>query len=1152
MMGVNKPYLLKFNLAMKLTVLLLVVSIFSVQANGYGQKTKITIDLDHVEMREVLETIENLTDFKFLYNNTKIDAAKLVSIKAVNEPLSEVLDDLFEGTSIYYVLRKKQIVLKVNYTLIETLLLKEDTAVNTEKSLQKSISGVITDDQGIPLSGANIVEKGTTNGVTADFDGNFSMEVADDNAILVVSYIGFATTEVPVLGQSKLDIVLKESAAGLDEVVVVGYGTMKKLDVTGSVSQVDGGELKNMPVRSAADALQGKTSGVMVTSTGGSPGSSPAVRIRGVGTVNNNNPLYVVDGLPQTDIGWLNTNDIKSLDVLKDASASAIYGTRAANGVIMITTTRGEQTSDVVNSSISFDSYYGFQMPIKTYDMMNASQFMDYKNLANQNAGLPLFFTPEQKTQISQFLRTNFGSDEGTNWWNEVSNDNAPVSNYNIAISGGVKNLSYRTSVGYMDQEGIINGSDYSRLNWRTNFDHNVNDWLKISGDIDLIHETRRNVLEGSPGFNTAFIAFVADPISPVYRNNLVDIPDFMKGSFFLEEIDPNNPYSLYGPILYTNKENPVSQVNISKDNVWKGFQLKGGMSADIKFTDYLKYRGNIGVDINRSGSDGFNPKYKLDNEQYVTDAVVSKNLTSSNYWVLENTLTFHKRFNEHNLSLLVGLSSEETKYEQTGASRQGLVSNSESQRIINAGAINPNASGYKSENSLASYFSRFFYSYKNRYSLTATYRRDGSSNFGEKNKWGDFPSVSAGWVFSEESIFDNLEWFTNGKLRGSWGQIGNQAIGGGAYRSTYSGNMGYYLFGNHTPYLSGGRNFFGNPDVQWETTEQTDIGIDLSFFRNKFEITADWYNKTTDGMLLQVPLPRYLGYPNNPWSNAGKVENKGLELTVTYRNDSENPFHYSISGNISTLNNNVVSLGGGEPILGGQWINFTTTKTEEGMPIGYFYGFKTDGIFQSQQEVDSYFQEGSRPGDLKFVDVNQDSKIDNLDRTNIGDPFPDFYYGLNFTSFYKSFDLLVSIQGSSGNDIMNIKKIDMNSGVGWYNAPKDLMEKAWSPTNPSNDQFAINATNTNNLQISDWLVEDGSYMRLKNIQLGYTLPNDVLSKSGVERLRLWLGAYNLWTITNYTGLDPEIGSSSPLNSGVDQGYYPASKTFMLGIGATF
>ena len=1135
----KKERVKKLDFKMKFCLLTACLVLFQLSANSAMSQKKMEFDYDSVPLKRILNEITSQTGYRFFYNVKEIDDGQKISLNVDGENVRKVLKKLAVKANFDFKINENQIVLTHKKTTFNKLA-------------QQSVIGSVTDDQGVPLSGANIVEKGTTNGVIADFDGNFSLEVVNDNAILVVSYIGFATKEVQVTGQTKLNIVLEESAAGLDEVVVVGYGTMKKLDVTGSVSQVDGEELKNMPVRSAADALQGKSSGVMVTSTGGSPGASPAVRIRGVGTVNNNNPLYVVDGLPQTDIGWLNTNDIKSLDILKDASASAIYGTRAANGVIMITTTRGIQTGDVVNSSISFDSYYSFQMPIKTYDMMNASQFIDYKNLANENAGLPLFFTAQEKTQVLQFLRTNFGSDEGTNWWKEINNKNAPVSNYNIAISGGLKDLSYRTSIGYMDQEGIIKGSDYSRLNWRTNFDHDVKDWLKLSGNIDLIHESRRNVLENSPGFNTAFIAFVADPISPVFRDNLVDIPDFMKNSFFLDQIDSNNPYSLYGPILYTNKENPVSQVNISKDNVWKGIQIKGGLAADIKFSDYLKYRGSIGLDVSRSGSDGFNPKYKLDNEQYVTDAVVSKNLTSSNYWVLENTLTFHKRFNEHDLSLLVGISSEETKYEQTGASRQGLVSNSESQRIINAGAINPNASGYKSESSLASYFSRFFYSYKNRYSLTATFRRDGSSNFGEKNKWGNFPSVSAGWVFTEEAIFDNLKWFSNGKLRGSWGQIGNQAIGGGAYRSTYSGNLGYYLFGNHIPYLSGGRNSFGNPDVQWETTEQTDIGLDLSFFDSKFEITADWYIKTTDGMLLQVPLPSYLGYTNNPWANAGKVENKGLELTVSFKNDDQNQFHYTISGNISTLNNKVISLGGGEPILGGQWINFTTTKTEEGMPIGYFYGFRTDGIFQSQQEVDNYFQEGARPGDLKFVDVNHDNKIDNLDRTNIGDPFPDFFYGLNFTSFYKNFDLLVSLQGSVGNDIMNIKKIDMNSGVGWYNAPKDLIEKAWSPTNPGNEQFAINATNTNNLQISDWLVEDGSYMRLKNIQLGYSLPNDILSRSGIQRLRLWLGAYNLWTITNYSGLDPEIGSSSPLNSGVDQGYYPSSKTFMLGIGATF
>jgi TonB-linked SusC/RagA family outer membrane protein len=1118
--------------------------LFTIPAFAYSGAQSIMLSVKNEHLENVLTQISLQTKYKFIYDDELIAKMPRVSIDVKNDKLSEVLTRTLAKTDFTFEIISGTVVISRKHGLAKL--------TTADKNLQKMLTGHVQDEQGLPLPGATVsIKNKTGNRVISDANGNFSITVTD-NDIIQVSFIGYHTQEVTVNSEmTTVTISLKSSDAHLREVVVVGYGTMEKRDVTGAVSQIKGDALKNMPVRNVTEALQGKTSGVVVTSTGGSPGTAPAVRIRGIGTVNNNNPLYVVDGLPQTDIGWLNPNDISSIEILKDASASAIYGTRAANGVVMVTTKRGQQFGDVLKSTVTFDAYYGIQNPISTYEMMNAAEFMDYKNLANTNAGLPEYFTTTQKAEVLNFLQSNFGSEEGTNWWNAINQKDAPVQNYNVTLSGGMKDLAYSSSLGYMEQNGIITGSDYDRLTWRSNFDHNIKDWFKLSGNFGLIHESRRNVLENSPGFNTAFIAFVADPISPVYRTGLKDIPSFLENSFFLDQIDPNDPYSFYSPILMTNKENPLSQVNIYKNNVWKGIQMKGGLAGDVRITDFLKYRSSFGLDLSRGGSDGFTPKYRLDNEQFAADATVSKFVTSSNYWVFENTLTFEKQLGNHNINVMVGTSAEETKYEQTGASKQGYVTNDASQHIIDAGTINPGASGYKSESALVSYFSRAFYSYKDKYLFTANFRRDGSSNFGNGQKWGNFPSFSAGWNFSEEDFLKSSTWLTRGKLRASWGQIGNQAIGGGAYRNTYTGNLGYYLFGDYTPYLRGGSNYRGNPNVRWETTEQTDIGVELSLFGGAIDIVADYFEKTTDGMLLNVPLPTYLGFPNFPWTNAGKIENKGLEFELAYHNNKR-AFKYTIAGNLFTFKNKVISLGGGEPILGGGWINYTTTKTEEGKPIGYFFGLKTDGIFQSQAEVDGYFQEGARPGDLKFVDVNGDQKIDNQDRTNIGDPFPGISYGLNFNSSYKNFDLSFSMQGTSGNDIMNIKKIDMNSGVGWYNAPKDLMDRAWSSTNPSNDQFAINATNTNNLQISDWLVEDGSYLRMKNIQVGYTLPAAMMNKAKIQKIRIWAGAYNLFTITNYTGLDPEIGSTSPLSSGVDQGYYPVAKSYMIGVNATF
>lgn len=1100
------------------------------------------IDFAHQgTMEEGLLKIEALSNYRFAYKSEEIQRYKQLSVPRGKRTISAILDILTKSTLLEYQQQGNYILLRSGTKL------KVALAEHVQDML---IKGKVVDEADQPLEGVSIRVRNATVSTRTDQEGNFSLTVPP-NSTIVISYLGYEQQEIPLQGRQEVVIVLTPDQAELDEVVVVGYGTQRKRDLTGAVGQVSGTDLRNMPIRNATEGLQGQAAGVQVTSTGGSPGTPPAVRIRGIGTVNDNNPLYVVDGLPQTDIGWLNPNDIVSMEVLKDASATAIYGSRAANGVIMVTTAKGNQEGDQLSNQISFDSYVGFQNPVKTYTMMNASEFMDYKNLANVNAGLDPYFSEQNKTEVRQFLRANTGSEEGSNWWREINNKNALVQNYDIAISGGVKDLAYRTSLSYMDQEGIINGSDYDRLSWRTNFNHNLRDWLSISGNIGLINEGRGNVLENSPGFNTAFIAFVADPISPVYRTNLVDVPDFLRPSLFLDRIDQNNPWSFYGPIIMTNKENPVAQTDIYSNNRWKGTAIKGGGAIDIRFTEWLKYRSNFGIDLGRSTSDFFSPEYYLDGDQFNVDATVSKSHDRTNYYVWENTLTFEKQLEDHHFSAMLGTSAEQWQSESTSASRQGLVSNDPSQWIIDAGSINPQASGSKWEMALNSYFSRIFYSYKNRYMITANFRYDGSSNFGEGEKWGAFPSVSAGWNFSEEAFAQWWPWLDMGKLRFSWGQIGNQNISRGAYLTTYSGNMGYYLFGPRNPQLIGGSNYIGNAGIRWEQTEQIDIGLDLAFLNNKLNLTVDAYQKTTDGMLLNVPLPAYLGFPNSPWSNAGGVRNSGLEFDLSYRN-KVGEFGYSVAANVSTFKNKVLSLGGGEPITGGGWISYTTTLTEENMPIGYFYGFKTDGIFQSQQEVDNYIQEGARPGDLRFVDVNGDGVINNADRTYLGDPFPDLTYGLRLGADYKNFDIQVLMQGTLGNKIMNIAKIDMKSGVGWYNAPRELLAEAWSPTNPSNTQFAINASNQNNLQISDWLVENGSYLRMKSLQLGYTLPSSLLSKAKVQRVRLWAGGYNLLTFTNYSGLDPEIGSGSPLSMGVDQGYYPQAKSFMFGINANF
>lgn len=1127
------------------TALFRVVFLLTFPLYGFSVAQTITLQVKNKSLADVMKSIQEQTGHPYFFSGREL-AELSVSASLRGADLHTTMESLLGEQPLEWSLKGNTIVIKQSQPIL-------DLAVPTSsKSQQYVLRGEVTNTSGEPLTGVTVRLEASDQATSTDREGRFMIETNVSETILRFSLLGYRPEERKISGASDtLHIQLQEIQSDLEEVVVVGYGTQRKRDLTGAVSKVDGDDLKNMPIRNATEGLQGQAAGVQVTSSGGSPGTPPAVRIRGIGTVNDNNPLYVVDGLPQSDIGWLNPNDIVSMEVLKDASATAIYGSRAANGVIMVSTAKGSQRSGTLHNLVSFDSYMGFQNPIKTYDMMNAEEFMDYKNLANTNAGLDPYFSTEDKADVLKFLSTNTGSTEGTNWWEEVNKPNARVQNYDFAISGGIEGLAYRTSLSYMDQEGIINGSDYDRLSWRTNLNHDVRDWLSISANVGLISEGRGNVLEGSPGFNTAFIAFVADPISPVYRNNLTDVPDFLSDALFLDRIEANNHWSFYSPILMTNKENPVTQTEIYKNNRWKGLAVKGGGAVDIQLMPELKFRSNLGIDLSRGVSNSFQPQYYLNGNQFNNDATVGASNSLTNYYVWENTLTFEKEIEDHNFSIMVGTSAEQWKGESSAASKQGLVSNDPSQWIIDAGSINPQASGSKWENALNSYFGRVFYSYKDRYLLTANLRYDGSSNFGTGHKWGVFPSLSAGWNFSEEAFMEAASWLSAGKLRASWGMIGNQNISSGAYLTTYSGNMGYYLFGPRNPQLIGGSNYIGNPLIQWEQTEQLDLGLELAFLSHRLQFNFDYYQKTTDGMLLNVPLPAYLGFPNNPWSNAGGVRNSGLEFDVSYR-DRIGDWGYSVAANASTVKNKVLSLGGGEPITGGGWISYTTTLTEEGMPIGYFYGLQTDGIFQNQQEVDAYVQEGARPGDLRYVDNNQDGVIDNLDRTLIGSPFPDLIFGFRFGVDYKGFDLQILGQGSLGNDIMNIAKIDMKSGVGWYNAPRELLEEAWSETNPSQSQFRISANNQNNLQISDWLVEDGSYLRIKSLQLGYSLPKDLIPGLQLERLRVWAGAYNLITWTKYSGLDPEIGSGSPLSMGVDQGYYPVAKSYMFGVNLSF
>ncbi|WP_199163378.1 MULTISPECIES: SusC/RagA family TonB-linked outer membrane protein [Parabacteroides] len=1121
-------------------ILFIVCILTWISAVSFAQTVTVDLSFRNATLKTVISEIEKQTDYTFMYHND-IDREQSVSVQVKKEKLGTVLNKIFSPMGIIYEITNKQIILKKK-------------PANTSKKL----TGIIRDDQGIPVIGANVVEKGTTNGTITDINGEFILDMPE-SGIIQVSYIGYNTQDVKIGTDNTVDVRLTEDTQKLEEVVVVGYGSMKKRDLTGAVSQLKGDDIADLPLRSASDALQGKAAGVTITSTSGSPGSMGTVRIRGVGTINNNDPLYVVDGLPQTGIGWLNPRDIESMEVLKDASAQAIYGARAANGVILITTKKGT-AGTTYKTTLEFDMLVGFQNAEKTYDMLDAEGFMKYKNMAYEASNKPLlddFSTPEKREAILAFLENN-GGRAGTNWWNEIENPNAISQTYNLSLSGGIDKMRYRSSFGYMKQDGIVKATDYERLTGRVNLDSDVFKWLKVSSNTNVIYEMRRNTRENDAYSSTVFSALTADPITPAYRNNLTGVPDFLE-SRIMDGYEPTNPFSQYAGILYSNKPNPLAQTDRLGQNVWKGLQLKANVSAEIKLFRFLSFKSSIGLDLSRTASDSFSPKYYLNATDQVSDATVGRNIGQTDYWVFDNYFSYNDKFGKHTVSAMAGMSAEKNRYETTVTSKQGLVNNDKSQQILNAATKNPTSSGAITISSLNSYFGRLFYSYADKYMLTANIRWDGSSNFAAGNKWGVFPSVSGGWYFSEESFIKEAigDWFSQGKLRVAWGEIGNQDVTSGAYLTKFA-NSSYYMVGEPlNPWLSGGRSNVGNPDLRWETTRQLDFGLDLAFFNNALKVNIDYFDRETSDMLVQVPIPASVGLPNTPWSNAGSVSNKGFEFVVDYQGHIGREFNYNVNGNISTYKNKVISLGGGTNIPGKTHLgNQVNTMIEPGKPIGYFYGYKMDGVFQTQQEIDNYrggpdntvIMPKAEPGDLKFLDLNNDGKLGEEDRTMIGNPHPDFTFGLTLGADYKGFDFSVFFQGSVGNDILNILKYDIYSGTGWYNAPKDIFDKFWSGPGSTNENFAISANSRDNLTMSEWFIEDGSYVRLKNLTVGYTIPESLTKKITIKNLRVFVAAQNLFTITGYSGLDPELGNTNPQFMGIDMGWYPQARSFMFGL----
>ncbi len=1119
----RSPYLLlKYDLKMKLSTLFMLAAFLTMQANDtYGQRTKITLSLNNVSVGQLIDEIENNTKFQFVYKIEDVDLERIVSINAKKEKITPVLNQIFQNTKTTFNLNDRRIYL-VRRTEPDISVLLEQA--NPEVIEQSSITGTITDKNGTPLPGTNILVKGTTNGTQTDFDGNFSIEVADENATLVISYLGFKTAEIAVNGQTTLSITMEEDAAGLDEVVVVGYGTTAKKDVTGAISSVKGDDFKNVPVESIDKAIQGRLAGVQVVRNGGAPGGSTSIRIRGAGTVNNSEPLYIIDGVPTTGINGINPNDISSIEVLKDASASAIYGTRAANGVVIVTTKKGIKGK----LNVTIDAYTGVSNVGKTLDVLDAPTLAEIKRERFANDGIPvnaIWEDPQYQTQR-------------TNWQDELFKTGI-TKNVDLSISGGSEKSSFLFSLGYYDEEGIIDKAETDRFSLRVNSDHRVAKWLKIAQNLSLSTSSNNGFNTTSAQNGLIFSAIRFHPGLPIRDAN---------GDFSSNQISGE-----FGDI-----NNPLFEVDIN-DASNRFTRLLSNVTAEVTLTNALKLKANFGYEAAIGDNRSFNPLILNQIRQRSTNSA-NRNYDQATSFLMEYFLQYDKTFAEnHKVGFVGGYTEQSFNAQGFSARAINLPDEDPSQRFLSTGEANATEE-FKSEDGLRSVFGRINYAYKDKYLLTATVRSDESSKFAEGNQRGVFPAFSVGWKVSEESFFDNVTYMDNLKLTAGWGELGNQNIPSFQYLARI-GRGDRYSFGvdGSNQVIGANQISFANPDVTWETVVMTNIGASMTFLDDRLSANFNYFIKDTEDMLLSPPTIGAQGSTPSPFLNVGAVRNKGLEIELGWT-DSKNDFTYSIDANAAFVNNEVTRLVEGSflasPFYGRP--NQEISRTYVGSPIATFYGWRADGLFQTQADIDGHAdQPGAVPGDVRFIDLNNDGVIDDDDREIIGSPHPKVTYGINTNFAYKAFDLNMFFLGVGGVEIYNADRMQGLDASYPFNLYSDITDR-WTGPNTSNSIPRVSTLRTNlNHRTSDLFLESGDFLRLKNVTLGYTLPTNIIEKMGLSRLRLYLSGQNVFTITGYSGLDPELGLTGDednpnLQQNVDFAQFPQARTFLLGVNIGF
>lgn len=985
------------------------------------------------------------------------------------------------------------------------------------------VSGTVTDEAGSALPGVSVLVKGTQRGTTTDTQGSYQISVPGNDAKLVFSYVGYVAQEIVVANRSTVSVILKTDDKSLNEVVVVGYGTVKKSDLTGSVARVGEANIKATPIASLDRGMQGRAAGVQVVTNSARPGGTATIRIRGSGSVNaSNDPLYVIDGFPTGGLNSINTDDIESIEILKDASATAIYGSRGSNGVVLVTTKRGKTGKPVV----SYDGYYGSQTPRSIIPLLNARQFADLVNEAQTNNGGKPYFdgsTPDRP------LPSTLG--EGTDWQRTVLRD-APIQSHQLSVAGGNTTARYAVSTGYFKQDGIIPRSNFKRYTLRTNLDNELSSRVKVGMTIQgayTVSNGPRTEIAGNRAVDGVIAsALNYSPTFPVYN------PD---GTY----------YKNVGVLNGLGADNPMALVNEFTDQT-SLVRLLANTHLDVKILDGLTFRTSFGADLLASKNNFYITRLATLGASLGGSGSVSS--SQSVNWLNENTLNYSRQLRiHHSLNAVVGYTFQGINAESVDANANTFANDFALYNNLGSGSTLVAPGTGASQWRLISYLARVNYSFKDRFLVTLTSRRDGSSRFGPNNKFGFFPSGAFAWKIANEPWMKSLPGVTDAKLRVSYGLSGNQEIGNYQYLANIAS----------APYVIGGAlqvgaatGSIGNPELRWEKNAQYDVGFDVGLFNNRLQLSADYYDKLTSDLLFSVGIPTSSGFAST-LKNIGSVRNTGFEFTLNTINVDKSGFRWTSEFNISFNRNKVLTLDGRQEFRTGADASIANTGQNPillrvGTSLGNFFGLVTNGLFQTQAEVDASAQKTAKPGDLRYVDRNGDGAISDLDRDIIGNANPDFFGGLNNTFSYKGIDLNIFIQGSRGNEIINYTTFDLINLTGGNNQSARVLDR-WTPTTGGNTIPRANASGGSRL-LSSLHVEDGSYLRLKNISLGYNLPTRWINRAAFTAAKIYVAAQNYLTYTKYTGYDPEVNrfGSSSLSQGIDYGGYPASQTLLIGL----